>query len=139
MNLYAYSQEENLKPILKEINLEIPRLRGLCLMKFEKPSNYNIAEELLYNPFLEDWEMTALECTLKKQGNKQQELWNKYCGKDVLFIHARQGGGNREYYMPDVQKHPRYLDDVDDSYDCTYCDIYVDISGIDITKYITEE
>ena len=58
---------------------------------------------------------------------KQFELFNKYVGQDVLYVHARQGGGNRKHYPIDT-KHPMYLADVDDAFDATYCDIYYDLS-----------
>ena len=36
MDLYAYSQIENLKHLLEENKIDIPRLRGLRLMKDEE-------------------------------------------------------------------------------------------------------
>ena len=53
-------------------------------------------------------------------------MFNSYVGKDVLYVHARQGGGNRDYYPIDT-KHPMYLSDCDDYWDSTYCDIYYDL------------
>lgn len=58
---------------------------------------------------------------------KQYELFNSMCGKNVLYVHARQGGGNRPYYPIDT-KHPMYIADVDDAWDSTYCDIYYDLN-----------
>ncbi len=55
------------------------------------------------------------------------EMFNSYVGKDVLYVHARQGGGNRLYYPIDTT-HPMYLSDCDDYYDSTYCDIYYDLT-----------
>ena len=54
-------------------------------------------------------------------------MFNSYVGKDVLYVHARQGGGNRDYYPIDT-KHPMYLSDCDDFWDSTYCDIYYDLT-----------
>ena len=57
----------------------------------------------------------------------EENLFNKYVGQDVLYVHARIGGGNREYYSEDWEKirnHPLYLDDCDDEFDSTYCDIF---------------
>lgn len=56
----------------------------------------------------------------------QFTLFNKYVGQNVLYVHARQGGGNRKWYPIDT-KHPMYLADVDDAFDATYCDIYYDL------------
>lgn len=70
---------------------------------------------------------------LNKKYKAQFDLFNKYVGKNVLYVHARQGGNNRFYCgMPLVEKHPRWLSDIDDAYDCTYCDIYFDLDGLDI-------
>lgn len=74
---------------------------------------------------------------IEKAYRKEYDTFNKYCGKDVLYVHARQGGGNRPYYPIDT-KHPRYLEDLDDAFDCTYCDIYYDLKDFDYSKYIKE-
>ena len=37
MNLHAYANIENLEDLMKINNIEVPRLRGLCLMKDEEP------------------------------------------------------------------------------------------------------
>lgn len=59
---------------------------------------------------------------------RQWELWNKYAGKDdILYIHARIGGGNWSYYGKEVVGQPWFLERVDDAYDSTYCDIYAKI------------
>lgn len=63
----------------------------------------------------------------KEKFLKQFELWNSMCGKNVLYVCARQGGLNRIYYPIDTT-HPMYLADVDDAYDRTYCDIYYDLT-----------
>lgn len=55
------------------------------------------------------------------------EMFNSYVGKNVLYVHTRQGGGNRPYYPIDT-KHPMYLSDCDDYWDSTYCDIYYDLT-----------
>jgi len=62
----------------------------------------------------------------KRQIKEQYEMFNKYCGReDVLYIHARIGGNNWNYYNGEELRHKEwFLDKVDDSYDCTYCDIY---------------
>ena len=62
---------------------------------------------------------------------KQYAVWNKYCGReDILYIHARIGGGNWAYYGTDVKDQPWLIERVDDGYDCTYCDIYAKLSVI---------
>ena len=72
--------------------------------------------------------------TIKLENKKDEErirtnmnMFNSYVGKDILYVHARQGGGNRPYYPIDT-KHPMYLSDCDDYFDDTYCDIYYDLT-----------
>lgn len=70
---------------------------------------------------------------LKRKYLKQYELFNSFCGKNVLYVHARQGGGNRSWcQMDEIARHPHWLGDVDDAWDSTYCDIYFDLSGLNI-------
>lgn len=63
---------------------------------------------------------------IRKAFTDQYEMWNRYVGKNVLYVHARQGGGNRSWYPIDTS-HPMYLEDIDDAWDKTYCDIYYDL------------
>lgn len=75
----------------------------------------------------------ALKLALKEKRRrvvKQMETYNKYCGrKDVLYIHARIGGENWDYYGgQEIEKQPWFIERVDDSYDRTYCDIYAKIA-----------
>jgi hypothetical protein len=60
--------------------------------------------------------------------------WNRYAGKEnVLYIHARIGGNNWDYYGgKELEEKPWFIEKVDDAWDCTYCDIYAkaDLSGV---------
>lgn len=57
--------------------------------------------------------------------HEQYDVWNKYAGKgDILYIHARIGGGNWPSYYTEVVGKPWFIEKVDDAYDSTYCDIY---------------
>lgn len=59
---------------------------------------------------------------------KQWNVWNKYAGRnDVLYVHARIGGGNWSYYFKEVINQPWFIERVDDAFDCTYCDLYARI------------
>ena len=59
---------------------------------------------------------------------RQYEVWNKYAGRsDVLYIHARIGGGNWPYYYREVVDKPWFIEKVDDAADSSYCDIYARI------------
>lgn len=57
---------------------------------------------------------------MKKRLITFASVWNKYYGKNVLCVRSRQGGANRELFPIDT-KHPRYIEDVDDWFDNTYC------------------
>jgi hypothetical protein len=181
MDLYAYTQIENLEEILEKMNIEIPRLRGLRLMKVEEPItdeklkkalNENLiehAEFILTSDYFDTgwWSHTyptppnkkkyivydkdekvvairwdklhgkkrkQLKYMLKQYEKafwKQMNMFNSFCGKDVLYVHARIGGSNWNYYQCDyIIKYPQYLDRCNDYWDCTYCDIYFDISEV---------
>lgn len=62
----------------------------------------------------------------KKEIEKQWEAWNRYAGRrHILYIHARVGAKNWDWYGCDaLKKQPWFLEVVDDAFDCTYCDIY---------------
>lgn len=50
-----------------------------------------------------------------------------YIDDGKIVIHTRNGGGNREEYQDTIDtlaEHPDYLYDEDDSFDCTYANIY---------------
>ena len=69
-----------------------------------------------------------------KRVRAQWNVWNKYCGRDdVLYIHARIGGWNWNYFGgPELEKQPWFLEKVDDYFDCTYCDIYAKIENTSV-------
>lgn len=110
MDLYAYSQIERLDGLAKKNGIDVPRLRGYRLM----------SEEILIT---EDY--------IKKLGENARdtlETFNKYVGRcDILYIHARIGGGNWSHYRDQVDGQTWFLEKVDDPYDDTYCDIYAKI------------
>ena len=64
---------------------------------------------------------------------EQYNMWNKYVGMDdVLYIHARIGGANWDYFNGNkLREKPWFLDKVDDSFDRTYCDIYAKIKEVE--------
>lgn len=64
---------------------------------------------------------------------RQFEVWNKYAGRsDVLYIHARIGGGNWPYYYKKVAYEPWFIEKVDDAFDESYCDIYARIENVSV-------
>ena len=70
---------------------------------------------------------------MRKAVRKENETWNKYVGrKDVLYIHARIGGKNWDYYNGDeLKKQPWFLEMVDDPFDGSYCTIYAQLKPIE--------
>lgn len=50
-----------------------------------------------------------------------------YMEDGYIVVHTRNGGGNREDYedvFDEMSEHPWYSHDEDDSFDCTYANIY---------------
>ena len=181
MDLGAYAQIDNLSKIMKDNGIEVPRLRGLRLMKDEHPISQEDIEKEALNIGLTNCEMLcesdfimnshcyefsartyrivnkyliededhcvigvkwdkihgkkrkAFKLTLKqarKRVQKNLDTFNKYCGRDdVLYIHARIGGGNWSYYGKYVKDQPWFIERVDDAFDRTYCDIYAKIKN----------
>ena len=183
MDLYAYSQIEDLNEVLEVNNIKISRLRGIRLMKNEEKVSQEEIESLVNEQKLDNaitWlQQKCWDCWDSSKADKKRkcfvyktvpseyregefeekiiaikwnkvrrkdrnriklenradekrirtnlEMFNSYVGKDVLYVHARQGGGNRDYYPIDT-KHPMYLSDCDDYFDSTYCDIYYDLT-----------
>jgi len=172
MNLYAYSQIEDLDAIAKANGIEVPRLRGYLLMANEDKMDYEkmiedmdvqctedlCVAEPTWNPKahvssydewtdyltkyychdnkvrwdrIHGWKRRVLKTYIhneKQKCKKQAEIFNKYVGrKDILYIHARIGGGNWSYYHDKVDKQPWFIEKIDDAFDSTYCDIYAKI------------
>ena len=67
----------------------------------------------------------------KKRYEKNFEVFNKYAGrKDILYIHARIGGGNWPSYYKEVINQPWFIEKIDDPFDATYCDIYAKLTKL---------
>ena len=130
---------------LKEItsNIDVECVRELCRSKpFWKPNSccreYSSWTELLCDYYctnnivrwgrIHGWKRRVLKTYIHNEiqrHKKQCEVWNKYAGRDdVLYIHARIGGGNWPAYFKEVVHQPWFLEKVDDAFDSTYCDIY---------------
>ena len=180
MDLGAYSQIDDLRDIMYANGIEVPRLRGLRLMKDETPTSreelksaidsyaFDICRKMCQNNFRElnpsrgtisrktarrihkymyqkGYVLTGVKWHAIhgrrrkmfrfafKQARKRilgsAYKFNSYCGRDdVLYIHARIGGGNWDYFGgPELAKQPWFIEKVDDYFDETYCDIYARI------------
>ena len=132
---------------LNEHGIDFPRLRNAFPMNDETPyTDDEIVQNL--NDYL-DYKAAIDTPVGKKErkfsdlhGKKRKEvkryrnqirkrliafasIWEKHCGKNVLCVRSRQGGNNRGYYPIDTN-HPRYMEDVDDWFDDTYCYAFYD-------------
>ena len=106
-------------------------LRDYYLIKTTDEEGYTSYTDIRWDR-IHGWKRKVLKFEIKKKTRrvqKQYEIWNKYAGKEnVLYVHARIGGGNWEPYGGDeLSKMPWFLDKVDDCWDETYCDIYASI------------
>lgn len=181
VDLWAYVQIIKSEKILKEQNIEVPRLRGLRLMKEEELvsqkkikkminadilfvvkriireyyigegcyiENNNPRKDILmykngdtFCPIGYRWnkihgkkrKKIKYEIKqIKKEYRKQYDLFNSFVGQDVLYVHARIGGDNWNYFEGwKLTKHPDYLGHCDDACDGTYCDLYFKIRKVD--------
>lgn len=144
--------DEELFVFLDSIGIDLPRLRGAYFLDeikdFETLLGHSIAEEIstyadyqasFYDHF---WNKPKTFADmhgkkrkhiklLSKQYRKRLENFadkvDKYFGKPILCLYARQGGDNRKLYPID-STHPRYLFDIDAYFDNTYCYIFYDFS-----------
>lgn len=177
MDLYAYTQIEVLEGILKNQNIDVPRLRGLRLMKEEElisqqsinkmihEEELNIVTRIVEQDCLHMWSSRKDDTKnnilirnkdrevigyhwdkihgrkrkwikfeikkAKKNYQKQYDLFNSFVGKDVLYVHARIGGGNWSWCKGwKLTEHKDYLGHCDDAWDSTYCDLYFKINEV---------
>ena len=62
-----------------------------------------------------------------------------YIDNGHIVIHTRNGGGNREDYQDvfDVmRRHPWYVRDEDDEFDCTYANIFFEIPKGEMETFV---
>lgn len=111
MDLYAYalSRDELVDKYIKENYGDVPRLRGVRFMKIEQKTE---------------------EC------DNEAKLFNKYAGKDVIYIHTRCGncgyafstpGSNYKEFEADKWEEAHkdlFLEHINEDFDETYCTHY---------------
>ena len=81
------------------------------------------------------------ECIEKKywQSGRFRDIYLNKNGTKII-LYTRNGGGNREsyFYIFDIlKKHPNYLKDYDDDFDCTYA--YIEFSVPKKAKELCKE
>ena len=133
---------DELKKIMKDCEIEI--CEDLCRAKWDANScgfEYSKRTDDICKRYINqtigkiNWDKIhgkkrkILKFEIKKKQRRILEqfgTFNKYAGKEnVLYIHARIGGGNWYYYGGDeLTKQHWFLEKVDDFFDNTYCDIY---------------
>lgn len=70
----------------------------------------------------------------KKKLDLQYDLFNQFVGKKVLYVCTRLGNYNwcrsyRDEYLKMIH-HPKFLGMAEDTFDCTYCEFYFDVSHL---------
>ena len=113
LGAYIVSQDNKVAEYIKKNYGEVPRMRGVRFMKLEKPVS-------------------------NEEKSAQIDMFNKYCGQDVVYIHTRCGdcGMTLGFKSKDSnyiacgakdweEKNKKlFLDHITDEFDCTYCDHY---------------
>ena len=111
LGAFMVSQDSAVAEYIKKNYGEVPRMRGVRFMKLEKP-------------------------VPNEEKSPQIDMFNKYCGQDVVYIHARCGdcGGSFDnkssnyivYGAKAWEKKNKklFLDHITDEFDSTYCDHY---------------
>ena len=105
LGAHVISRDEAVMSYVNKHYGGIPRLRGVRFMKLETPYDSD---------------------------GYQDDVFNSYCGKDVIYIHTRCGGyrnweeSNYVYFDADKweDNNPLFLEGVNDEFDSTYRDHY---------------
>lgn len=108
LGAHVISRDEAIMSYINKHYGGVPRLRGVRFMKVETP--YDSDGYLEY----------------------QEEAFNSYCGKDVIYIHTRCGGSkkcedsNYVYFGADKWEESNllFIEGVTDEWDATYRDHY---------------
>ena len=67
------------------------------------------------------------------------DTFNQYAGRDdILCVHTRIGGSNWAYYNQNgiISQSTAFIEKIDDSFDNTYCDIYLRINPEIAHEYV---
>lgn len=118
LKAYVISTDELISSYVEKHYGDVPRLRGISLMKFERPGY---------------------------AGNGPEgEVWNRHCGEDVVYIHTRCGSchtgdeGNYSYFGADKWEESNsdtFIESVDEDFDSTYRSHYFKaVQGDDYEK-----
>ena len=110
LGAYAIGSAPNVSEYLSQHFLDIPRFRGARFMKVEVAQG--------------------------EKGSDQMDIFNRYCGQDVIYIHTRCGHGGYGWKDPEsnyiacgaedweASLKDSFLEHCVDEFDPTYCDHY---------------
>ena len=106
---------------------DVPRMRGVRFMKIEKP-------------------------VPNEEKSPQVDMFNKYCGQDVIYIHTRCGDCGRGFKSKDSnyvscgakdweeKNKELFIEHISDEFDNTYCDHYFKaVLGEEYAELLKEE
>lgn len=111
LGAFMVSQDNDVAEYIKKNYGEVPRMRGVRFMKLEKP-------------------------VPNEEKSAQIDMFNKYCGQDVIYIHTRCGDCGMGFKDKDSnyvscgakdweeKNKELFLEHISDEFDCTYCDHY---------------
>lgn len=130
MDLIAYNNKniDLLEEYLKRNYGDIPRYRGVRLMRLE--------DKVESKPNIDVTDMYELEDKEEYDYSGNIDMFNKYVGQDVIYIHTRCGDCGLDYDDKDSnyvacgakdweEKHKDlFLDHITDAFDSTYCTHY---------------
>lgn len=130
MDLIAYSnkQIEEVNNYIKKYYGEVPRCRGIRFMKLE--------EKVETKPNIDVIDLFEVEENEKYDYSEAINMFNKYVGQDVIYIHTRCGDCGLGYdnecsnYIScgakdwEEKNKDLFLEHITDSFDPTYCTHY---------------
>lgn len=131
MDLIAYSNHQCndlISNYIKKHYGDVPRIRGVRFMKLEDKATDKFRKDVTDIFGDEDEESVDY--------SKEIEMFNKYAGQDVIYIHTRCGDcdlgyddKNSNYISCGAKKWEEehknlFLDHITDPFDCTYCTHY---------------
>lgn len=126
-NLICARPSFSLNPFIFECSGRTRKLRQYYLVKDEKDNNVGIRWDRIHGRKRKNLKFAIKKS--RRRYEKQYSIFNKYVGRDdVLYVHARIGGGNWPSYHSEVDTQPWFIEKVDDAFDSTYCDIYAKIN-----------
>ena len=111
LGAFMVSQDKAVAEYIEKSYGIVPRMRGVRFMKTEKP-------------------------VPNEEKSPQIDVFNKYCGQDVIYIHTRCGDGGMGFKNEDSNyiacgakdwekdNKKLFLEHISDEFDDTYCDHY---------------